>query len=313
MNRPAGIALIAGTLLWCAATTRAHSQESTDAAMLRCDPHVLIYKIDGKSDTHGSSSGSSFKDCAIALSAGSHTLEVCYDASSQSMTTQTIAVCDKPKEIAFEAAAARAYRLKVRMGGNWSARVVDVTEEEAGYSYAERPRPSRPASKAERTSTLILQVSPQYGIPRFYRGKFLGPWFVPSRLEHKAENTGVAKAAPDGFVVVEADAGDNLTITSVRLLVGSVFMPKQYFACDDYQSRIFENIAGGKVLYLGHLRLAGGEYEQKVSWTDDIDDARQYVESHLPKLSGKLEPAAFTTRRIPDRCALYPRALTNSP
>jgi hypothetical protein len=285
--------------------------ESQDA-ILRCDPYALIYEIDGKPDTQGGTGGAWFKDCAIPLSPGHHTLEVCYDASSRSMTTVTEARCDQPREISFDAAAGRTYRLRLRMGMGWNARVDDVTEAEAGLTYVQRPDKPRPANKAERTSTLVLQVSPAIAIPRFYQGKLLGPWFVPSKLEHKAENTGIAKAAPDGFVIVEVDAGDDLAITSLRLLVGSVFVPTQYFGCDGYQARVWHDIAGGKVLYLGHLTLAGSDADQQVSWSDDIDAARQYVDAHFPRLAGKLEPAPSTTRRLPESCALYPRSLSNA-
>ena len=131
--------------------------------------------------------------------------------------------------------------------------------------------------------------------------------------EVKGENTGIAKAAPDGFVVVNAEAGDNLTITNVRILEGSVFMPKIYLACGDYQSRVFEDLAGGKVLYLGHMQLAGDDYQQKISWSDDIDAARKYVDAHFPKLAGKLESAPHTARQIPRACIEFPRVLTNTP
>jgi hypothetical protein len=229
------------------------------------------------------------------------------------MNTTTTARCDKDQQVSFDAAASRIYRLRVRMGDNWRAWVDDVTDAEAVFWATERPRKPKPANKADRKSTLILEVSPDHAIPRFYRGTILGPWFVPAQFELKAKNTGIAKAAPDGFVVVEADAGDSLTITHIRLLVGSVFMPKQYFACDQYQSRVFEDIAGGKVLYLGHLKLDGNAYEQKTTWADDIDAARQYVDAHFPKLAGKLEPTPFTTRPLPERCALYPGVLANAP
>jgi hypothetical protein len=312
MNRITVFSLFACLLLSQAGAPPARSQAS-DAAVLRCDPYVIIYRIDGSPDGHGGTGGSSFKDCSIPLGPGTHTLEVCYDASSQSMTTQTLARCDKPKDISFETAAARTYRLRTSMGSNWRAWVDDVTDAEAGYWHVDRPRKPRPANKAERKSTLILQISPQHVIPRFHRGRFLGPWFVPARAELKGENTGIAKAAPDGFVVVEADAGDSLTITNVRLLEGSVFMPKQYFACGDYQPRVFEDIPGGKVLYLGHLELDGNANEQRTSWADDIETARQYVDAHFPKLAGKLEPTPFTTRRLPELCALYPAVLKHAP
>jgi hypothetical protein len=289
-----------------------HAQ-AVDAATLRCDPYTIIWQIDGKRAGHGNSSGWSFKDCDIPLAAGTHMLQVCYDASSQSMNTVTELRCDQPKDISFDAAAGRSYRLKATMGPGWKAWVEDVTEAEAGYSYVPRPKKPPPANKAERKSTLILRVSPQHVIPRFHRGRLLGPWIVPSRTELKGENTGIAKAAPDGFVVVEADAGDDITITHVRLLEGSVFMPKHFFGCDDYQARVFEDITGGKVLYLGHMTLDGTDSAQKVTWTEDFDAARAYVDTHFPGLAGRLEKTSFTTRRLPVGCALYPGVLLNAP
>lgn len=286
--------------------------DSADA-ILRCDPAVIIWKIDGKSDAHGGTFASGFKDCAVPLSAGKHTFEVCYDASSTSMNATIELRCDKPRDFTFDFSAGRTYRLKVAMGQPWNAWVVDVTEAEAGYSYEKPVSKPKPANKADRKTTLVLQVSPANAIPRVFSGKLLGPWFVPSMFETKGDNTGIAKAAPDGFVVVTADSGDNLTVTNVRILEGSVFMPKIYVGCDDYQSRVFDDVAGGKVLYLGHMHFEGDDGEQRVSWSDDIDAARKYVDAHFPKLAGKLESTRFTSRKLPQVCGGFPRVLTNAP
>ena len=134
--------LFAGALVLIGAAPVMQAQVG-DAATLRCDPYTIIWQIDGKRAGHGNSSGWSFKDCDIPLSAGTHTLQACYDASSQSMTTLTDLRCDQPKDIRFEAAAGRSYRLKATMGPGWKAWVEDVTEAEAGYSFAPRPKKPR--------------------------------------------------------------------------------------------------------------------------------------------------------------------------
>jgi hypothetical protein len=301
---------LALSVLALALTNLAHADST--GAILRCDPAAIIYKIDGKSDGNGGHTGARFKDCSIPLSAGKHTAEVCYDLSSTSMNTMTLALCDKSRDIEFETVAGHTYRLRFEVGQPWKAWIDDVTEAEAGYSYAERPKKPKPDNKADRKTTVILQVTPANSIPHLFRGELLGPWFVPHG-EAKGENTGIAKAAPDGFVVATVDAGENLTVTNVRILEGSVFNPNIFYACDNYESRVFEDLAGGKVLYLGHLQLEEKGSIVRVSWSDDIDVARKYVDAHFPKLAGKLESTPHTARRLPEPCIKYPQILVNAP
>ena len=101
MNRISAFGLFSCLMFSLAAAPRAHSQ-ADDGAVLRCDPHVIVYKIDGESNVHAANGGSRFRDCTIPLAAGPHTLEVCYDASSQSMNTTTTARCDKDQQVSFE-------------------------------------------------------------------------------------------------------------------------------------------------------------------------------------------------------------------
>src|SRR5689334_7124037 len=131
--------------------------------MLRCDPGTVIQDIDGVTKSYYyAGDGAGFKECAIELSPGPHVVRACFSLGAVGTTSiggSDVAFggyCVKARELSVDAAAGHTYRIKFDLAADWKVFIEDVTEAEAGLSYAVRPEKPKPAgSKKERETILV--------------------------------------------------------------------------------------------------------------------------------------------------------------
>jgi len=275
-----------------------HTTANADAtgAILRCDPATVIKDIDGAwKSYYNAGHMAGFKECAIPLSAGSHKIEVCYDASIGTGAMFSLeAVCGSDRELTLEAQAGHTYRVRLDLKREWNAWIEDVTETEAGLSYEEPPKKPKPTgSKKDRETTLILRATPAFALLGLQKGVIRGKWFTVGLFGGMGPVNFSRKGVPDGYHVFKAYAGDTLAFTSGQMMTGSVVNGRGMSPCNDFPVRVYEDIPAGKVLYLGHLTFAEVPGGYTGVYSDELDEARAYIDSHYPELAGRLEAAPF--------------------
>ena len=277
---------------------------ATDA-ILRCDPATEIRKIDG--DSKGAFSagfGPSYRECAIPLSPGNHTLEVCFDTEGSAGYVYAETICTPNREVTIDAKPGRTYRLKLDFQGPWQAWVEDVTEAEAGLSYDEPPKRPKPAgSKKDLETYLVLRTTPSHALLMLQKGAIVGKWLhgrvtgMPKLLNFSR------KGVPDGYHVFRAYGGDTVAVGGGQMMTGEILHIRQLNPCGDYPLRVYENLPPGKVLYIGHYTIeeAPGGYVGSYR-EDDLAEARAYIDAHHPELADRLEAVPFHTALSPDLC-----------
>jgi hypothetical protein len=277
--------------------------DTTDA-ILRCDPGTLIKKIDGSGEGYKMAGhGAAFIDCAIPLSPGSHTLDVCFDASSTGWPVSVVLTCSENRKLAVDAQSGHTYRIKLDITGEWRTWIEDVTEAEAGLSYEKPPKKPKPAgSKKERETILILRATPEYAWLQLLKGTILGKWFNADTFGAVKLLNHSTKGVPDGYHVFRAYGGDSVGLIWGQMMIGSIFVQKQVMACGDFPVRVWEDLPPGKVLYLGHLTIKDAAKGYVGAYSDDLAEARAYIDSHHPELAGRLEAASFREARSPNLC-----------
>jgi hypothetical protein len=265
-------------------------------AILRCDPATVIKNIDGSFKSYYSANhGSAFKECAIPLAPGHHKLEVCYDASvAMGSMFGLEAVCGSNRELTLDAVAGHTYRIKLELKRDWNAWIEDVTESEATLSYAEPPKKPKPTGpKKDRETTLIMRATPTHAVLGLQKGVIRGKWYDVGQFGGMGPVNFSRKGVPDGYNVFKAYAGDTLAFTSAQLMTGSVIKLEGMSPCGNFPVRVYEDLPQGKVLYLGHLTFAKVPGGYTGVYSDDLDEARAYVDSHYPELAGRLEAAPY--------------------
>jgi hypothetical protein len=300
----AALALLTTTLAGCGAVFAADTQ----AATMRCDPATVIKKIDGDDKQwYNAGHGQRFRECAIPLTPGPHTLEVCVDAGNTAWPVSLVAVCAENRRVTVDAQPGRIYRLRIALAlarDQWNASIEDVTEAEAGLPYTEtakKPR-SRGANKGLET-IVVLRATPEYAFLGLQEGTAQGKWFqIGNAGTLKVINSKSHRAPDDGYHIVRVFAGDTFAMTWARVTTGSAYTATGIVPCGNFPVRVYEGIPGGKVLYLGHLVLTKAADEYVGEYHDDLAEARAYIDAHRPDLAGRLETAPFRELRASNIC-----------
>jgi hypothetical protein len=295
-------------VLASALTLPAHAQSGD--AILRCDPGTLIKDIDGGwKSYYAAGHGAGFKECAIPLTPGRHQIQVCYSVSLGGATMvggsmiANEATCGRSRDFTLDSQAGRTYRVRMNFSADWQASIDDVTELEAGLTYDDPPpKPKRSGSRKDEETLLILRATPDYTMLGLQKGLIRGKWFTVGQFG-ALKLFGVSrKGVPDGYHVFRAHAGDTFAFTSGQLMTGSILEIKSIVPCGDFPVRVYEDIPAGKVLYLGHLTFERAPGGYAAAYSDDLDEARAYIDSHRPDLAGRLEAAPFREARTANIC-----------
>jgi hypothetical protein len=299
-------------LLMALLSSTAIAQSPPDSpAMLRCDPATVIEDIDGASRSYyAAGDGAGFKECAIPLSTGPHVLRVCFSLGAVGTTSiggANVAYggqCVKARELSVDARPGRTYRIRFDLVADWKAFIEDVTEAEAGLSYAVPPEKPKPkGSKKDRETILVFRASPENAYFGMQKGVIRGKWFDVGRLGGLQSSDFSRKGVPAGYHVYRALAGDTVGLSGGQMMGGSVLEIHSISPCGDFKVRVYEDLPAGKVLYLGHLTLRDGPGGYVGTYTDDdLAEARAYIDAHHPDLAGRLEAVPFREARTANIC-----------
>lgn len=225
-----------------------------------------------------------------------------------------LAKCEQNRSVTIDARAGRSYRIKFKLAHDWKAWAEDVTESEAGFSFAEPAKKPKPeGSKKDRETFLVVRATPTYAWLIYNRGVVFGKWFLARGLNSIRSKGQSTKGVPEGYHIMRVSAGDTVAMTGGRMMIGSMFVAKNINPCGNYPLRVYEDIPGGKVLYLGNLTLTdapGGYTEQYI---DDLAEARAWLDAHEPELAGRLEVTSYRVLSTPYICYGFPGDMPGPP
>jgi hypothetical protein len=284
---------------------RSSADDSVAAqAILRCDPGVVIQSIDGHEELHAAGNGQLFVECAVPLAPGSHEIEACHEIH----TGRLVAKCQENSHFRVDAKAGGAYRVRLQLelkpDLEWKSWVEDVTDSESGFSFekpARKPKPS--GSKKDLETVVVMGATPEYAWLFLEKGQLLGKWFTHGSLFGPMRSKGQSTAGvPGGYHIIKVKAGDTIALTGGRMMEGSMFVAKGVHPCGDFPLRVYEDLPGGKVLYLGHLNLRTALLGYVGEYTDNLEAARSFLEQSEPELAKRLEPASFRVLSVADVC-----------
>jgi len=269
-----------------------------DAASVRLDPAVQVNAVDGDTSRAVLPLGPMSKR-VLTLTAGTHVLDVCYDASSTSSAgtyvISTTIKCDVPKPLSVDARPGRLYRLKLELGSPWKTWIEDVTEEESALPV------SQPKHKGEGKSLLLLRIAPANGRVGLASGSIDQIWFIPG-LMGAMPMKGDGK---NGFISRKiAGGGTAGIIVSWIPKNDSLLNTDSASPCGDWKIPVVDDAPGDAALYLGELdfTVAPGGGQVLELKRDGLEAAREYVKTVEPKLADKIQLAPFQWKRVAFPC-----------
>jgi len=284
-------------------TARAQQPE---AAVLRTDPVVFVKAIDGDKSREIAALAA-LRDREASLSAGSHTLTVCFDNSGSfnngAFVTYVTSTCDADREVTFEAQAGHVYRLKIALHAkDWKSWIEDVTDTEPRL-FAQ---PAEPKSKGGGKSLLLLRMVPGDISVSVGSGRVEHIWFVAGMWG----NFMMSGDAADGFLSRKVSSGATVGIVDFNTPSTAMIPRKTEFLCGDTRIPVLENVPGGGAFYLGEFTFRttpnGPLIEVK---HEGLEAARDYLKKSDPKLADKLQPANLQWKRLPSICPANPREI----
>lgn len=313
MKASASVRFVASTILglvWCDIGRSADLQAPPPPASLRCDPGVDIAAIDG--DTHRHALNVGYSDCLLDLTPGDHSVDVCYNVEAvfNPSTTRYLVrpTCKSVRRLELTSESGRIYRAKIDLrdlidgADDWKAWIADVTPEEAGIPdkspVANKSRRDVPGG--ERKSILLMQIDPPSMYVLKENGNASGIWFSAAGFGGNFFRS----KDPDGWSTRGASMGDTFAITiAMQENPGSIFVRKTLSPCTDYRVPVFEDVPGGRALYLGRFRYEPSPAGVKLKFSQDgIEDARRYVDAKIPEWSGRVEVASYRMLRSMSFC-----------
>ena len=122
-------------------------------------------------------------------------------------------------------------------------------------------------------------------------------WFKASRMAQAFSGTDKMRAETDGYFTGTVGNGDTVSLRYLE----TEGLPA--FVCDT-EVPVYEDLPGGRVLYLGDYHLKSGTTGGKFTVTWDLESARRFLQAHHPALVDKLELADSRELRVPEPCLL---------
>jgi hypothetical protein len=281
---------------------RVDAQINPSVALLRCDPWTVIKAIDGRVRKVSALQGGAFTDCEIPLSAGRHVVKVCYEGRGLTMLGMqnviTLYRCDQDRLVEFEAAEAHVYRLRLSLETGFAPTIEDVTVTERNVPASPTENKSRRGLPKEQRDSMILLRASGGGEPAFLAGKVQHLWFKVSRMAQAFSGPDKMRAETDGYFTGTVGNGDTVSLRHME----SEELPA--FVCDT-EVPVYEDLPGGRVLYLGDYHFESGPTGRQFTVTWDLESARKFLLAQHPTLVDKLELADSRELRVPEPCLLF--------
>ena len=95
----------------------------------------------------------------------------------------------------------------------------------------------------------------------------------------------------NGYIIGKGAAGTSLAIMHVRMLSDTgAFFGSDFKPCGNSTKTLVFNVPDGKVIYLGNLAFTEVGRKLAVTYSNDFQSAKQYVDTQYPGLKDRLEP-----------------------
>jgi hypothetical protein len=283
----------------------AQATGGSETVLLRCDPGSRIDGIDGDGRYVIASYGPTYNDCEIRLSAGKHVVKACYELTGPGAIPETF-TCDQKRDLEFDASPGNVYRLRLKITPSrvWNAWIEDVTAKESDVPASpviNKARKDLP--KDQRKSTILVRAS-ERDEPAFLKGQVQHLWFRMKDLRQALSAPSKMRSEKDGYFTDKVSNGDSLAIYYMFHQDGSAFSRTFDYVCDT-ELPVYEDLPGGKVLYLGDYRFErapdGG---RRFTVTHDVEAARNFLRANHPELVDKLVVADSRMLRTPEICGI---------
>ena len=138
----------------------------------------------------------------------------------------------------------------------------------------------------EKESVFVMGVAPENYRISIFPGSVEDGRFYQNPLRPAA----IYAAANNGYIVGKAAAGEVLGLSNVRIVKSSEsLLGLDYKACGDNRTITF-TVPKGKVIYLGSIYYLYKKETLDVSYLDEFEDAKTYIDKNFPALREKLEP-----------------------
>lgn len=300
---------LAACMLVGSSIVRAEDSVTTPSgnALLRCDPGLVVLSIDGDKKRRVSANDLR-NDCNVPLPRGKHELVAKFDWRPSDSMFGWEYYSPNEERLDLEVTENHIYRLKGAFEPTWRAWIDDVTSQERALPSHDHPRKGWAESLpvGQRTSVVIMKLTPTNTFVATYYGRTQGPWFLPGKyVPVYIKNKDWAR---DDYAIGEVEAGANLGITHATINGNSFGLDKQWgHLCGETLAPVFENLAGGKAYFLGNFSFVSTPAGLVAQFTqNDLQAARDFLRSRRPDLAAELEPAAYrmVRRRVP--CEVVP-------
>jgi hypothetical protein len=291
--------------------SRVTAAQTPDAGvgLLHCDPGAWIHSIDGDIKQHAKNLDG--KDCQLSLTPGDHFLVTHYQWSTPGgIFSSGTYVSGGTLRVDFHVVAGHVYRLKYRpglaihRGKDWHAWVEDVTSAESGLpSTGPTVNKSRKkVPKSERKTFVILRLSPPNTRVATMRGRASGIWFMKS---FQLKEPWFEAEGDQEFAMNAVNIGDNLALDWMMPLntLSTSGPDNSGIVCGDTLTPVFEDLPGGKALYLGEVTFSPSPRGVTMTFAqNDLEEARLFLNREHPELSDKLELAPVRRLRVTRPC-----------
>jgi hypothetical protein len=280
---------------------------SGSTATLRCDPGSRIDGIDGDKRYVVASYGAGFNDCKIELPPGRHVVKVCYEVMEPGFGVYMgadLLTCKQNQDLAFDAVAGGVYRIRMKLTRDWKLWIQDVTSTEADVPAPPTINKSRrDLPKDERKSMVLVRVLSEKDEPAFLKGEVQHVWFKMRDLHQAFGNPSKMRREKDGYFSDKFSNGDTIALHYMFHQEGSAFSRSFEDVCET-PLPVYEDLPGGKVLYLGDYRFVAEVSGRRFTVEQDVEAARNFLRANYPQLVDKLVVADYRTLRSTELCAL---------
>jgi len=279
----------------------AQDNGSAGQAMLRCDPGSRIDGIDGDGRYVVGSYGSGFNDCEIRLAPGKHVVKACYEVGTAGATD--VYKCDRPRDLTFEASAGSIYRMRLKLGraDKWETSIEDVTATESNVPASPAANKSRKDIPKDQRKSMVLVRASERDEPAFLKGEVQHLWFKMRDARQVLSGPSKMHGEKDGYFTDKVANGESLAIYYMFHQEGSAFSREFSYVCAT-ELPVYEDLPGGKVLYLGDYHFERAPGGMRFTVTHDVEAARNFLQANHPELVDKLVVADWRMLRTPELC-----------
>lgn len=153
----------------------------------------------------------------------------------------------------------------------------------------------------ENDAYYVFGLKPSNVKVQVYPGSIQGD----GRFKLSAQNAVFNAVANQGYAVGAAKAGSTLAVTRLILVGTGSLIPPIFLPCNNTETMVF-TAAKGKIIYLADLGFSlESDNTLTVTYEDNIEAARSFLEIDYPQLAPYLERGEFRRSKTSMPCVMY--------